>query len=202
MDRSENRNLYGQVARLMLGAVILVLPLVLVMGSGYADQPDESFELVPAQDHNYVGVAGCQMCHRSPAKGNQFGKWSESLHAGAYATLATDASKAIATEKGLGDPQKAAECLECHATAANLPAARRAATWKIEDGVACESCHGAGSDYKAITVMRDHAAAVAAGLTEISEAICTACHNEKSPTFKAFNYEEYLAMVAHPDPSK
>jgi hypothetical protein len=202
MDRSESRNLYAQVARLMLGAVVLVLPLVLVMGAGYADQPNGTLELVPAQDHNYVGVAGCQMCHRSPAKGNQFGAWSEGPHTGAYATLATDASKAIATEKGLGDPQKAAECLECHATAANLPAGRKAATWKIEDGVGCESCHGAGSDYKAITVMRDHAASVAAGLVEISEATCTKCHNERSPTFKGFNYEEAYKKVAHPDPSK
>ncbi|MFC1544507.1 cytochrome C554, partial [Gemmatimonadota bacterium] len=60
----------------------------------------------------------------------------------------------------------------------------------------------AGNDYKAITVMRDHAASVAAGLMEISAATCTKCHNDRSPTFKGFNYEEYLAKVAHPDPSK
>ena len=38
----------------------------------------------------FVGAEKCKMCHNSPAKGAQFTKWSESKHAKAFATLATE----------------------------------------------------------------------------------------------------------------
>ena len=37
---------------------------------------------------------------------------------------------------------------------------------------------------------------------EQSEKVCVTCHNEKSPTYKAFDYAARLAEVAHPNPSK
>jgi hypothetical protein len=45
--------------------------------------------------------------------------------------------------------------------------------------------------------MKDHAASVAAGLVEQSEKVCVACHNEKSPTFVGFKYEEFLKKIDH-----
>ena len=36
----------------------------------------------------FLGVGGCKMCHKSEKSGNQFGKWSEGPHAGAYARVA------------------------------------------------------------------------------------------------------------------
>jgi len=90
-------------------------------------------------DAQYVGVNKCKMCHKSAKKGNQFGKWSESAHAKAYATLATDEAKAVAKKAGVsGDPQKAAECLTCHVTGYSAPASAKAATYKMEEGVTCE----------------------------------------------------------------
>mgnify|MGYP003572420152 FL=1 len=153
-------------------------------------------------DNSYIGVDGCKMCHKKEKTGDQFGKWSAGPHAGAYATLATDAAKEAAAAAGIeGNPQEAAECLKCHVTAAGVDAAMLDKKYKIEDGVGCESCHGAGSEYKSMKVMKDHEAAVAAGLAVISEEVCTACHNEASPTFKGFDFAEYSAKIAHPIPA-
>lgn len=154
------------------------------------------------QEYNYVGVDTCKMCHRSEAKGNQAGKWQEGPHAKAFETLGSDKSKEIAQAQGIGDPQQAQACLVCHVTASDLPAGRKEARYKVEDGVGCESCHGPGSAYSKINIMRDHDASVANGLWTVTEETCTKCHNDKSPTFQGFNYEERLKEIAHPNPQK
>ena len=154
-------------------------------------------------EHGFIGVKACGMCHKKDATGNQLGKWQEGPHAKAYETLGTDAAKAAAAELGLeGDPQTLDECLSCHVTAHGAKAELIGKRFMVEDGVGCESCHGAGADYKSKKVMEDRAAAVAAGMIVPTEETCTACHNEKSPTFKGFDYAEYLAKVAHPNPAK
>jgi len=40
----------------------------------------------------------------------------------------------------------------------------------------CEGCHGPGSDYKAMSTMKDPAAAKAAGLILPTKADCAKCH--------------------------
>lgn len=204
MNRSEFRSLCSQIGRIVFTVVVLVLPLVIMMSTSYAAGPEGELSVLPdylAQEYNYVGVDGCKMCHRSPAKGNQFGQWESTLHAKAYETLGSDYSKEVAAEAGVsGDPQQAEACLECHITAAGCPDARKERTYKMEDGVGCESCHGPGSAYKSITIMRDHEKAVANGLIVPSEETCVKCHNERSPTFKGFDYEEMLPLVLHPYP--
>jgi len=50
-------------------------------------------------------------------------------------------------------------------------------------------------------VMKDHYAAVAAGLVVPTEETCTACHNDTSPTCKGFDFAEYSAKIAHPIPA-
>jgi len=148
-----------------------------------------------------VGVKKCKGCHKPTKIGNQFGLWSERAHSRAFETLASEQSVAIATEMGLGNPQEAAECLVCHTTQGVLGAeVPVAATYANSEGVGCEACHGPGSEYKSNKVMKDHAAAVAAGLVEITEEHCLLCHNEQSPTYQEFVYEEALAVIAHPVP--
>ena len=156
-----------------------------------------------AAPHKYVGATQCGNCHKSEPKGNQLGKWQASLHAKAFETLAGEKALAVAKEKKLAKaPQESPECLKCHTTGYGKDAALFAATFKKEDGVSCEACHGPGSDYKAMGVMKDKAAAVAAGLVVPDEKTCTACHNAESPTFKGFNFKEMAAKVAHPKPAK
>jgi hypothetical protein len=156
-----------------------------------------------ADDYSYVGVGTCKMCHKKEATGDQFGKWSESKHAGAYAALGTDAAKETAVKAGVeGNPQEAAECLKCHVTAAGVDAALLGKKYSLEDGVGCESCHGAGSAYKSKKIMEDHDAAVAAGMVVPTAETCTGCHNDESPTFKGFDFDEYAAKIAHQIPSE
>jgi hypothetical protein len=148
--------------------------------------------------NKYVGVKMCSMCHKGDKKGSQFEIWQKSKHAEAYKTLTNAKSAEIAKAKGL---KKAAnespECLECHAITADAKL--------TADGVQCESCHGAGSAYKTMPIMKDQAKAIAAGLTDFKdkgaiEKKCKTCHNEKSPTHKGFKLEEMWAKIKHPIP--
>lgn len=163
---------------------------------------------VLAEDGLYIGAAKCFTCHKKDKSGNQMQKWLDSDHSKAYETLASDASKAIAAEMGIEDAQKAEQCLKCHVTAAGAPAEAfdPKAKYKLEDGVGCESCHGPGSTYKSSKVMKAITSGttegVSVGLVAITAETCTGCHNEESPTFKGFNYEEAMAKIAHPIPEE
>jgi nitrate/TMAO reductase-like tetraheme cytochrome c subunit len=64
------------------------------------------------------------------------------------------------------------------------------------DGVQCESCHGAGSDYLSLSVMKDRAKAIAQGLIIPTKELCVKCHNPESPNYKEFNYDEYSKKIA------
>jgi len=103
-----------------------------------------------AQDHAYVGDAKCKMCHKV-----QHRSWEETKH-----------SKATESAKNSADREYVADCLGCHATNASeeLP------------GVQCEACHGAGADFKKMSIMKDRDAAVANGLMIPTQATCDGCH--------------------------
>lgn len=152
--------------------------------------------------HKYIGVKKCSMCHKSDAKGNQYGQWLSTKHAKAYETLGTDAAKETAQKAGVTvNPQEAPKCLKCHTTAFGVDAGLLDSSFSKEDGVQCEACHGAGSDYMAMSVMQDKAKSVENGLIEPSADVCVKCHNEESPNFKGFNFDEYYPKIAHPRPS-
>lgn len=149
----------------------------------------------------FVGADGCKMCHKKEAKGDQYGKWLESRHAKAFETLGGEKAVEVAAGLGLtGSPQELDECLSCHVTGHGVAAERLGKKYKVEDGVGCESCHGAGADYKKKSIMADREKAVAAGMVVPTEETCVACHNEKSPTYVEFNFDEMVAKVAHPAP--
>lgn len=150
--------------------------------------------------HQYVGASKCKICHKSEAKGDQYGKWEASKHAKAYANLASEQALAIGKEKGIDNPQTSDQCLGCHVTAFSAPAEQKAESYDKTEGVECESCHGPGSDYKKMSVMKDVEAAKAAGLIMPTEETCTGCHNDKSPTFKSFDFAEAVKIIAHPYP--
>jgi cytochrome c5 len=157
-----------------------------------------------AADNKYVGVKQCSMCHKADKSGNQFGVWQKSKHAEAYKTLTSDKANEIAKKKGLKKPAaESPECLECHTVTADAKLLDKG--FDAKDGVQCEKCHGAGSAYKAMATMKDHAKAVAAGMTEFKddkaiEAFCKTCHNDKSPTFKEFKFAEMWAKIKHDVP--
>lgn len=154
-----------------------------------------------AQNFKYIGASKCKMCHVKPATGEQYNIWLKGPHANAMKTLASDESKKIATEKGIADPTTDAACIKCHATVGAVDA-KLVASAKMDEGVSCESCHGPGSMYKGASVMKNRELAMSKGMIIPDEALCKSCHNEESPTFKGFNYDEMLAKIAHPNPAK
>ena len=193
----------------MTSKKILVLVLsaaFIAVGALVVGAEEEAKAEKPA--FTYVGVKTCKMCHKKPATGDQYTVWSEKAHAGAYATLASEESMAKAKELGIEDPQKSEKCLKCHATAfAVMDQLGEGSKLKItmEEGVSCESCHGAGSGYKSKKVKTQIVAGEiegpSVGLLAITAETCTECHNEENPFHKEFKYDEYVAKIAHPIPA-
>lgn len=172
----------------MLVSVVLIIPTMLF-----------------AQDKfKYVGANACKACHFTLKQGEAYKIWQGSAHAKAFATLATPAAKEIAKKKGIEDPQKSPDCLKCHETAAGVAAEQLAPTFKAGEGVGCETCHGPGSAYKTMAIMKDIDAGKVKGETvgfmKGDEKLCVTCHNDKSPTFKGFNFAEFSKKIAHPTP--
>ena len=153
-------------------------------------------------EHDFVGAKKCSMCHKSPAQGEQYSKWQTSGHAKAFEVLGTDAAKAAASKAGVPDAQKSGKCLKCHSTAYGNMEAQMTQNIPVEEGISCESCHGAGKDYMKMSVMKDLRAAAAAGLKLPDEKTCVTCHNAESPTFKPFSYAERVETIKHSIPKK
>jgi len=155
----------------------------------------------------YVGVSVCAGCHGDQKAGHQFSKWRVSKHAAAYAALWSPQAKAIARVSGIPEePQKSRMCLGCHATAADAEGWEREEGFRIGDGVQCERCHGAGSEYGTAEVMRDRERALRAGLMMPDERACMLCHNVKGSHVAVlgsadFAYAPAVEKIAHPVPA-
>ena len=153
-----------------------------------------------AQGQQYVGADKCKSCHNAKSKGEMYTKWKASPHAKAHDTLATDAAKKA--DKG-ADAQKDAKCLKCHDTeVAN--ADKLAASFKKEQGVQCESCHGPGDKHvKARAASEEEDNVKDDEIVKApAEKTCLGCHNKESPSFKGFKFAEAQKVIEHKNPSK
>ena len=171
--------------------IITLTALIIVVGMGSAQ-------------NKFVGAKACAMCHKAGKGGTAFVVWEKSRHAQAYQTLLGDAAKKIAKEKGLKvAPNEAPECLKCHVTGGGV-AKNVEASFKKEEGVTCEACHGAGSAFKMVHTKGDLAKSKEAGLNtgDKSEKFCGTCHNAQSPTFKGFKLNAMWAKIEHGLPAK
>ena len=158
---------------------------LLCCATAIAELPDQAAD-------RHMGVATCaaSQCHGSAAPRdsssvmqNEYVTWTrDDPHSKAYATLASDASRAIAARLGIGSATTAQICLDCHAD--NVPAALRGDKFQLSDGVGCEACHGGAERWLSThynTPAVDHAANLAAGLypTERPQEraeLCLSCH--------------------------
>jgi len=171
-----------------------------------------------AGDFGYIGTASCGKCHKSKKKGAQLKAWEKGHHSGAFETLKSEKSAAIVAEMKLDVPAyEAPECLKCHAPGYGDGGyeVKDAEFWaqvtekgkptkdvKRMDGlqsVGCESCHGAGEKYKNVH-KKDYEKSLTLGLITPDEKVCVTCHNEESPTFTEFKFEERYKEVTHPFP--
>jgi len=146
----------------------------------------------PPRTGLYVGVASCasSLCHGAAAPRSDFGAlqneyrtWlEEDPHARAFETLSDERSRAIGAN--LGDRRPAYEipaCLACHTLV--VPRERQASPVEIEDGVACESCHGPAGGWLDghHTEEWSHQDSLDAGLVDLTRAdrraaLCLGCH--------------------------
>jgi len=152
-----------------------------------------------SQEFTYVGAAKCQMCHKTEKQGQQFPLWEARKHSKSYQALTSDKAKEVAQAAGVDNPAESPGCFKCHA-----PLAEKAPELK-EEGVGCETCHGPGSAYKKMSVMKDHAESVKNGMTEYGspEAIkkhCLTCHENAHET--TFDFEAAWEKIKHPRPKE
>jgi len=137
---------------------VLVLALVLVSVPGPV-----LIDTAPAvaAEPVYMGAKFCRTCHSSSDQ-DRYHKWLASGHARAFDAL---------TGAEITDPR----CLSCHTTGHDQPISEKT-TRKDMRGVQCEACHGPGSEYKSMRVMKDPQLAREKGLWVVSREICLHCH--------------------------
>lgn len=180
----------GRIALTALAAACLLVFAFLTFAGPKADRAEAATRISTAE---HLGVASCAgtTCHgRQEGDGavvrqDEILRWQdESSQAGAHSrawrVLGQPRGLAIAAKLGIGDPQKAGECLGCHAD----PAPSHGPRWTVSDGVNCESCHG-GANSPWLTshyaVGATHASNVKGGLYPIDEPAaradrCLDCH--------------------------
>jgi hypothetical protein len=132
-----------------------------------------------APKHQFVGAKACKMCHK---KDGITDSWAATVHAIAWDSLSA--------------ADKKNEALKPFYTTGTT------AEGEVLTGIQCEACHGAGADYKKMSVMKDKAAAIAAGLVMPDAKVCANCHNEKAPgklgaTAKDFSFEKAKVKGVH-----
>jgi hypothetical protein len=147
-----------------------------------------------AQDFTYVGSAKCQICHRTEYQGQQYPLWQKSEHAASFQDLSTPQAQKLAADAPT-NPQ----CLACHA-----PLTDKAPELKAE-GVTCEVCHGPGSEYKKLSLMKNKEEAIKNGLilyanTEAIKAKCLKCHQNAHN--KIFDFAASWDKIKHAAPPK
>ena len=147
-----------------------------------------------SQEFTYVGAGKCKICHKTEKQGKQFPLWEERKHSKSFTPLTTEEVKAK-----VPDAPDNPECLKCHA-----PLFEKAPELKKE-GVICEVCHGPGSMYKKLSIMKSREESVKNGLIlyESAEAIkkqCLTCHDMAHE--KPFDFEAAWEKVKHPVPEK
>lgn len=155
----------------------------------------------------FVGSVGCKSssCHGGAGpKRSQYFTWSQKdYHTKAFAILLSARSDRIAEGLGMtaaGGTSPAAtnnRCTVCHAPFQSVSAHRLAPTARPDEGVSCESCHGAAGGWLRGHTRKDwtYATRVGAGMRDLRNlyvraTACAACHQYLEPA---------LLKAGHPD---
>ena len=149
----------------------------------------------------FVGSIGCKSssCHGGAGpKRSQYFTWSQKdYHTKAYVVLLNSRSERIAESLGIPAAQTSARCTVCHSPLQSVAPSRLASAAAPDEGVSCESCHGAAGGW-----LRGHTrldwtynTRVAAGMRDLRNlyvraTACAACHQNLAPE---------LLKAGHPD---
>lgn len=181
--------------------------LALLLGAPLAARAADSYATAAIREPVYLGAEACAECHDNAATGAQYSKWRTTAHARAYQALSMPESKEITRLSGITeDPLKSRMCLGCHATASDEEDWRKDDSFRLDDGMQCEMCHGPGSEYANKEIMKNREAAMQRGLVVLVKDDCLRCHRPKGSHDmvlkgrKPFNLDEAWQSIAHPIP--
>ena len=184
-----------------MAAPVFFTALVLAVPSARAQATS------PAQ---YTGPGSCASttCHGSVTPRsdnrvlqNEYSTWIvKDQHSRAYSALTGATGERMAQILGLKKAETAPKCLACHAL--DAPAAQRARTFDLSEGVSCENCHGPAAAWLGPHTERGwtHQQSIAAGMYDTRDLTrraekCLTCHlgnDEKS-------VDHEMIAAGHPD---
>ena len=167
----------------------MLLLIYVIVSSSY--RVDEEYE--------YVGSDACHVCHESEDCGNQTAVWMKGPHARAYRSLGSGLAKKHA-QKILGkdvEPQKHEVCLHCHSTAGELDEEHKGASYDMNEGVGCEACHGPGSAYSKLDIMKSPEKFLTKGGIKDYK-ICQKCHENGCVVTDIDKLKESYKKLLHP----
>jgi len=158
-------------------------------------------EVARTKGGQFVGVAGCKSssCHGGAGeKRSQCLTWlQKDFHARSYAILTNARSARIAETLGLPVAQESNRCTVCHSPFQPVAATRLEPTAHPDEGVSCESCHGAAESWLRGHTRKDwnYAMRVTAGMRDLKSFYvrantCVACHQ---------NLDSDIVKAGHPE---
>jgi len=170
--------------------------LAIAIVSVSAKEPSQT----PEAGAKFVGAVGCRSssCHGGAGeKRSQYITWSQKdFHTRAYAILLDARSARIGEAAGISQPQSNARCTVCHSPFQSVAPSRLTSSARPDEGVSCESCHGAAEPWLRGHTRTDwtYATRVAAGMHDLRNLYvransCVACHQ---------NVDSDLLKAGHP----
>ncbi len=149
----------------------------------------------------FIGSIGCKSssCHGGAGpKRSQYTTWSQKdFHTKAYAVLLNARSTRIAEALGISEAPTSARCTVCHSPFQSVAPSRLTRTAHPDEGVSCETCHGAAGGWLRGHTRTDwsYNTRVAAGMRDLRSLYvranaCVACHQNLAPE---------LLKAGHPD---
>jgi hypothetical protein len=157
----------------------------------------------PIHAGQFVGAAGCKSssCHGGAGeKRSQYFTWlQQDFHTRSYAILTNARSARMAETLQLGPAQTNARCTVCHAPFQSVAPARLMRTAHVDEGVSCESCHGAAGSWLRGHTRKDwtYATRVTAGMRDLwsfydRANTCVACHQNLDADVKGAGHPELI----------
>ena len=171
--------------------------LAIAIVSVSAKEPTQT----PEAGAKFVGSVGCRSssCHGGAGeKRSQYIIWSQKdFHTRAYAILLDARSARIGEAVGVSQPQSSARCTVCHSPFQSVAQTRLTSTARPDEGVSCESCHGAAEPWLRGHTRTDwtYATRVSAGMHDLRNLYvranaCVACHQ---------NVDADILKAGHPE---
>jgi hypothetical protein len=149
----------------------------------------------------FVGALGCKSssCHGGAGpKRSQYFTWSQKdFHTKAFTILLDARSQRIAENLGAAPAEKSARCTVCHSPFQSVAQDRLGPEVHPDEGVSCETCHGAAGGWLRGHTRKDwtYSTRVGAGMRDLRNlyvraTACVACHQYLEPA---------LLKAGHPD---